>query len=84
MFFFQSWTTKDVQSSRDLLSLEQLGESTVIIKHGELLQGVLDKSQCGPSPFGLVHSVYEVCLLSHFSQILYFFLVDNYSGDYWL
>ncbi|XP_025110197.1 DNA-directed RNA polymerase I subunit RPA1-like [Pomacea canaliculata] len=56
----KSWTTKDVQSFRDLLSLEQLGESTVIIKHGELLQGVLDKSQCGPSPFGLVHSVYEL------------------------
>ena len=39
---------------------KDLGESTVLIDHGELLQGVLDKAQCGPSSFGLVHCVYEV------------------------
>ena len=42
---------------------KELGESTVLIDHGELLQGVLDKAQCGPSSFGLVHCVYEVNIL---------------------
>lgn len=40
---------------------EDLGESSVLFRHGELLQGVLDKAQFGPSSFGLVHCVYEVC-----------------------
>jgi DNA-directed RNA polymerase I subunit RPA1 len=35
-------------------------ESTVIVHHGELVQGVLDKSQFGASAYGLVHTVYEL------------------------
>ena len=47
----------------ELSALESLamGESTVVFRHGELLQGVLDKAHYGPSPYGLVHCCYEVC-----------------------
>jgi DNA-directed RNA polymerase I subunit RPA1 len=36
------------------------GEGTIIVRDSQLLCGVLDKSQCGATPFGLVHSCYEV------------------------
>lgn len=32
----------------------------IIFRKGEFLCGTLDKSQFGPSQFGLVHSCYEV------------------------
>jgi len=35
-------------------------EQNVIFNNGELLCGILDKSQIGPSAYGMVHSVYEV------------------------
>jgi DNA-directed RNA polymerase I subunit RPA1 len=35
-------------------------EGTVIFLDGELLVGVLDKSQFGTRPYGLVHSCYEI------------------------
>ncbi|KAK9479521.1 hypothetical protein V1514DRAFT_351304 [Lipomyces japonicus] len=35
-------------------------EGTVIFKDGELLCGILDKSQFGASEFGFVHSVHEI------------------------
>ncbi|XP_052238308.1 DNA-directed RNA polymerase I subunit RPA1-like isoform X3 [Dreissena polymorpha] len=35
-------------------------ESDVVIRHGELLCGVLDKGHYGPTPFGLVHCCYEL------------------------
>ena len=35
-------------------------EQEVIFDGGELLCGILDKSQIGPSPYGMVHSVYEI------------------------
>jgi DNA-directed RNA polymerase I subunit RPA1 len=35
-------------------------EQDVIIANGELLCGILDKSQIGPSQYGMVHSIYEV------------------------
>ncbi|XP_005101550.1 DNA-directed RNA polymerase I subunit RPA1 [Aplysia californica] len=41
-------------------NLEELGESTVIVSEGELLQGVLDKAHYGPSAYGLVHCCYEL------------------------
>ncbi|GFN85498.1 DNA-directed RNA polymerase subunit [Plakobranchus ocellatus] len=46
----------------ELSALESLamGESTVIFRHGELLQGVLDKAHYGPSPYGLVHCCNEL------------------------
>ncbi|ESP05212.1 hypothetical protein LOTGIDRAFT_152026 [Lottia gigantea] len=40
--------------------LIDLGESTVTIRHGELLQGVLDKGHYGNTPFGLVHCCFEM------------------------
>ena len=35
-------------------------ESEVIIRDGELLCGVIDKAQIGPTPNSLVHLCYEV------------------------
>lgn len=35
-------------------------EGDVLVMDGELLTGVLDKSQFGASAYGLVHSVYEL------------------------
>jgi DNA-directed RNA polymerase I subunit RPA1 len=35
-------------------------EATVIVHNGELLTGVLDKSQIGASSFGLIHSCHEL------------------------
>jgi DNA-directed RNA polymerase I subunit RPA1 len=35
-------------------------EQSVIFVNGELLCGILDKSQIGPSDYGMVHSVYEI------------------------
>jgi DNA-directed RNA polymerase I subunit RPA1 len=35
-------------------------EETVNVMEGELLHGILDKSQFGASSFGLVHSIYEI------------------------
>ncbi|CAI5756906.1 unnamed protein product [Candida verbasci] len=35
-------------------------ENEVIFKNGELLSGILDKSQYGASQFGIVHSLHEV------------------------
>ncbi|KAI9597691.1 hypothetical protein BDF19DRAFT_434176 [Syncephalis fuscata] len=35
-------------------------EAQVVVHHGELVQGVLDKSQFGASAYGLVHTVYEL------------------------
>lgn len=63
---FQSWiqwTSKQRDSlplGMLILDSEGIGESTVIISHGELLQGVLDKAHYGPSTYGLVHCCYEV------------------------
>lgn len=37
-----------------------LEEGTVIFMDGELVTGVLDKSQFGASSFGMVHSCYEL------------------------
>ena len=37
-----------------------MSEAEVIIRDGELLCGVLDKSHYGATPYGLVHCMYEV------------------------
>jgi len=55
----KSWTKSN--KNRPLSnSPDELGESTVIISEGELLQGVLDKAHYGPSSYGLVHCLYEL------------------------
>ncbi|XP_076439976.1 DNA-directed RNA polymerase I subunit RPA1-like [Babylonia areolata] len=60
----KSWVRGQVQDPWRLKvskeELAELGESTVLVSEGELMQGVLDKAQCGPSSFGLVHYVYEL------------------------
>ncbi|KAL1914900.1 uncharacterized protein VTP21DRAFT_7816 [Calcarisporiella thermophila] len=45
-------------------------EGTVIFYQGELLTGVLDKSQFGASKFGLVHSCYELYSAELAGQLL--------------
>ncbi|EDO07314.1 RNA polymerase Rpb1 domain 5 family protein [Babesia bovis T2Bo] len=56
-------------------------ESIIIIRNSELLQGVLDKSQFGATPYGLTHLVYELLgprasgsLLNAFSYLFTSFL----------
>lgn len=56
-------------------------EDTVLVSEGDLLTGVIDKAQIGASPYGLVHSVYELYgatiagkLLSILSRLLTKFL----------
>lgn len=56
-------------------------ESEVIIRGGELMVGVLDKTHYGATPYGLIHCMYELyggqCstqLLSSFSKVFTFFL----------
>ena len=39
---------------------DSMSEGEVIVRQGEILSGVLDKAQLGPSQFGLVHCCYEV------------------------
>ena len=58
-----------------------LADSQVIIQNGELLSGVVDKSQCGSKDFGLVHCVFELYggevatqLLSAFGRLFTAFL----------
>ncbi|KAI8058444.1 hypothetical protein BDF22DRAFT_665808 [Syncephalis plumigaleata] len=35
-------------------------EAQIVVHHGELVQGVLDKSQFGASAYGLVHTIFEL------------------------
>jgi hypothetical protein len=67
----KSWIRRHKDRKKHYLTLataqrmtEELGESTIVIDKGELLQGVLDKASIGPSAFGLVHCVYEVGVIT--------------------
>lgn len=58
-----------------------MSEAEVIVRNGELLSGVLDKTHYGATPYGLVHCMYELyggdsssALLSAFSKIFTFYL----------
>lgn len=58
-----------------------MSESKIIIRNGELLTGVLDKTQFGSSAYSLIHCVYELYggeisskLLSSFSKLFTAFL----------
>lgn len=42
-----------------------MSESEVIIRNGELLTGVLDKTHYGATPYGLIHCIYEVCYYAY-------------------
>lgn len=37
-----------------------MSEAEVIVRNGELLCGVLDKTHYGATPYGLIHCIYEV------------------------
>ncbi|XP_045498094.1 DNA-directed RNA polymerase I subunit RPA1 [Colias croceus] len=59
----------------------EMSEAEVIIRKGELLSGVLDKTHYGATPYGLVHCMYELyggdsssALLSSFSKVFTFYL----------
>ncbi|KAH8348172.1 hypothetical protein KR084_004956 [Drosophila pseudotakahashii] len=59
----------------------ELSESQVQIRKGELLVGVLDKQQYGATTFGLIHCMYELYggdvstrLLTSFTKVFTFFL----------
>lgn len=58
-----------------------MSEAEVIIRHGELLCGVLDKMHYGATPYGLIHCIYELyggtCaskILSAFGKLFQMFL----------
>lgn len=38
----------------------EMSESEVVIRNGELLSGILDKNHYGATPFSLVHCIYEL------------------------
>lgn len=45
---------------RTISGPKTMGEGTLLISQNELCRGVLEKSQYGASPFGLVHACYEL------------------------
>jgi len=66
---------------KDVMFGKVMGEHQVVVRDGELLQGVIDKGQIGATEFGLVHSAYEVygagvCaeLLSVFGKLFTYYL----------
>jgi DNA-directed RNA polymerase I subunit RPA1 len=42
------------------LQLDEMCESQVIIRKGELICGLIDKVNLGPNPYGLIHCCYEL------------------------
>uniref|UniRef100_A0A182MWW7 DNA-directed RNA polymerase subunit n=1 Tax=Anopheles culicifacies TaxID=139723 RepID=A0A182MWW7_9DIPT len=63
------------------LEENELSESEVFIRQGELLCGILDKNHFGATPYGLIHCMYElyggVCstaLLSSLSRLFTYYL----------
>lgn len=69
-----------------ILEDDDMTESQVIIHNGELLCGVLDKAQIGPTPYGLVHCCFELyggetsnLLLTSLSRLFTHFLQSECS-----
>jgi DNA-directed RNA polymerase I subunit RPA1 len=54
------WMEGKTQISSHLWGVEGAEEGQVLFQDGVLVSGILDKSQLGPSPGGLVHSIHEV------------------------
>jgi DNA-directed RNA polymerase I subunit RPA1 len=52
-----NWGAPNKEEGSEWLNSE---EQTVLFDNGELLCGILDKAQIGPSAYGFVHSVYEI------------------------
>ncbi|XP_069127871.1 DNA-directed RNA polymerase I subunit RPA1-like [Argopecten irradians] len=77
----KSWLTSDPNVDLPKEVAEEMGESWVVIRGGELLCGVLDKGHYGPTPYGLVHCSYELYgggiagkLLTYFGRLFTNFL----------
>lgn len=65
---------------------DNMTESQVIVRGGELLCGVLDKAQIGPTPYGLVHCCYELyggqtsnLLMTSLARLFTYFLQSHTS-----
>ncbi|KAK2581870.1 hypothetical protein KPH14_002333 [Odynerus spinipes] len=71
----------------EFTDIKEMSEAEVIIRNGELLCGVLDKTHYGATPYGLVHCVYELYggpssskLLSAFGKLFQSFLqLDGFT-----
>lgn len=48
----------------------EMTETEVIIRGGDIVAGVLDKTHFGATPFGLIHCMYEVCVFSVLLSII--------------
>ncbi|XP_021350780.1 DNA-directed RNA polymerase I subunit RPA1-like [Mizuhopecten yessoensis] len=77
----KSWVTSDPMADLPKEVMEEMGESWVIIRGGELLCGVLDKGHYGPTCYGLIHCSYELYggeiagrLLTYFGRLFTNFL----------
>lgn len=80
----KSWQTEEERpwkAGGTPLNDINMTESEVIIRGGELLVGVLDKTHYGATPYGLIHCMYELYggqsstqLLSSFSKVFTSFL----------
>lgn len=59
----KSWQTepeREWKAGGSKLTDNNMTESEVIIRKGELLVGILDKTHYGATPYGLIHCMYEV------------------------
>lgn len=80
----KAWQTQEERNwtaGGTKLTDNNMTESEVIIRGGELLVGVLDKTHYGATPYGLIHCMYDLYggesstqLLSSFSKLFTFFL----------
>lgn len=57
---WQSEEAREWAAGGTPLEGNSMTEAEVIIRHGELLCGILDKNHYGATPYGLVHSMYEL------------------------
>lgn len=47
----------------------EMSETEIVIRRGELLVGVLDKASFGTSSYGLIHRIYEVTVIRRFNLL---------------
>ncbi|XP_039302189.1 DNA-directed RNA polymerase I subunit RPA1 isoform X2 [Solenopsis invicta] len=78
---WQTETPRHWKCGTEFKNLTTMSETEVIIRHGELLCGVLDKIHYGATPYGLIHCIYElyggICaskMLSAFGKLFRMFL----------
>lgn len=78
---WQAETPRHWRCGTEFKNLITMSEAEVIIRHGELLCGILDKMHYGATPYGLIHCIFElyggVCaskMLSAFGKLFQMFL----------